>query len=115
MPAFISRDQQCEYTNDFVAVIGIPAFPAGDTVAINTTGETGEATGLGIVLGGTELLIDPPFEVGCFVFEDVEDSLVTGQTARTVNTAKENLINLEFLGILNFRSTYLLIFFHCTV
>ena len=83
-----SRNQQCDYTNDFVNVLGIGTFPTGP-VALNTSGESESNVPGGIVLGGTELLIDPPFYVGCFTFEDNSlDSL----TPTTTATAKECLV-----------------------
>ena len=83
-----SVNQQCENTNDFVNVVGIGEFPLGD-ISINSSAKTAEALGLGIVLGGTELLIDPPFHVGCFQFED---ATLDALTPTTVQTAKECLI-----------------------
>ena len=94
-------NQECMYTNDFVNVLGIGTFPKG-SLTISTTGETAVTHGLGIVLGATELLIDPPFHLGCFKFED---SSLDSLTPTATETAKECLVvcndkSLRFAAVL---------------
>ena len=102
-----SINQQCENTNDFVNVVGIGEFPLGD-ISFNSSAKTAEPLGLGIVLGGTELLIDPPFHVGCFLFEN---ATLDALTPTTVQTAKECLIEcndqaLRYAAVLDGTNCY---------
>lgn len=90
-----TRNNQCNQvlgtcggnTFDFVAVIGIKEFPVGDVV-LKATASTEEALGLGLVSGGTELLIDSPFMIGCF---SLLNNLV-GETTSSASTAKECIV-----------------------
>ena len=90
-----TRNNQCNQvlgtcggnTFDFVSIMGIKEFPVGDVV-IKATASTEEALGLGIVSGGTELLIDSPFLIGCF---SLQNNLV-GEATASASTAKECIV-----------------------
>ena len=80
--------EHCRHHRDYAKIIGISEFPTGD-VSVNASAKTGMGAGLGIVLGGTELLIDAPYKIGCF---DFIDESFKDQTAASTATAKECLV-----------------------